>query len=88
MILMGSSRDNFEATWVKNEWRRYLVLMNQGLKKTLIPAYFNMDPYHATETLNNHSSILKRIRNISSLFGFVPSVSRIILTVSAVIAES
>lgn len=46
MILMGSCRDHFEATWVKNEWRRYLVLMNQGLKKTLIPAYFDMDPYH------------------------------------------
>lgn len=46
MILVGSTRDHFEATWVKNEWRRYLALMNQGLKKTLIPAYFDMDPYN------------------------------------------
>lgn len=53
MVLVGSKRDHFDATWVKNEWRRYLVLMNQGLKKTLIPAYFDMDPYHMPGELRN-----------------------------------
>ena len=53
MILVGSKRDHFDATWVKNEWRRYLVLMNQGLKKTLIPAFFEMDPYHMPGELRN-----------------------------------
>ena len=45
MVLIGSKREYFEATWVKNEWRRYLALIRQGQKKTLIPAYFEMDPY-------------------------------------------
>ena len=53
MVLVGSKREYFEATWVKNEWRRYLALMNQGLKKTLIPAYFEMDPYHMPGELRN-----------------------------------
>lgn len=53
MVLIGSKREYFDAMWVKNEWRRYLVLMSQGLKKTLIPTYFEMDPYHMPGELRN-----------------------------------
>ena len=57
MVLLGSKRDHFDATWVKNEWRRYLVLMSQGLKKTLIPAYYEMDPYHLPGELRNLQAV-------------------------------
>ncbi|MBQ6451287.1 MAG: toll/interleukin-1 receptor domain-containing protein, partial [Solobacterium sp.] len=45
MVVVGTSKENFNAVWVKNEWSRYLALINQGQEKTLIPAYRDMDPY-------------------------------------------
>jgi hypothetical protein len=47
MITFSSEKGFLEATWVKNEWSRYLELIKRGQKKTgsLIPIYFGMDPY-------------------------------------------
>lgn len=44
MVLMGSSKENVESTWVKNEWQRFLKLMEQAPEKSLIPAVLG-DPY-------------------------------------------
>lgn len=46
MIVVGTKPEHFEAVWVKNEWSRYLALIKNGAKKTLIPAYKDMDPYN------------------------------------------
>lgn len=45
MVVVGTKPEYFKAVWVKNEWSRYLALIKQGEKKTLIPAYRDMDPY-------------------------------------------
>ncbi len=45
MVVVGSSPENFNAVWVKNEWSRYLALIKGGAKKVLIPAYRDMDAY-------------------------------------------
>ncbi len=45
MVVLGTRPENFNAVWVKNEWSRYLALIKNGAKKTLIPAYRDMDPY-------------------------------------------
>ena len=45
MVVVGTSAENLNAAWVKNEWSRYLALIGQGQKKVLIPAYRDMDPY-------------------------------------------
>lgn len=45
MIVVGTKPEYFKAVWVKNEWSRFLALMNNGAKKVLIPAYKDMDPY-------------------------------------------
>jgi hypothetical protein len=47
MITFSSDKSYLEATWVKNEWSRYLELIKKGQKKkgSLIPIYFKMDPY-------------------------------------------
>lgn len=45
MIAVGTKPEHFNAVWVKNEWSRYLALIKEGKKKTLIPAYKDMDPY-------------------------------------------
>ena len=45
MVVVGTKPEYFNAVWVKNEWSRYLALIRSGEKKTLIPAYRDMDPY-------------------------------------------
>ena len=45
MVVLGTQAEYFNAVWVKNEWKRYLALIKNGAKKTLIPAYKDMDPY-------------------------------------------
>ena len=45
MVVLGTRPEHFKAVWVKNEWSRYLSLIKNGAKKTLIPAYKGMDPY-------------------------------------------
>lgn len=47
MITFSSEKGFLEATWVKNEWSRYLELIKNGQKQkgSLLPIYFGMDPY-------------------------------------------
>ncbi|MBR4308268.1 MAG: toll/interleukin-1 receptor domain-containing protein [Oscillospiraceae bacterium] len=45
MVVVGTCAEHFNAVWVRNEWSRYLSLIKNGAKKTLIPAYRDMDPY-------------------------------------------
>ncbi len=49
MIAVGTKPEHFNAVWVKNEWSRYLALIKNGEKKTLIPAYRDMSPYDLPE---------------------------------------
>lgn len=50
MVVLGSSAENFDSVWVKNEWNRYLSLIQNGADKTLVPAYIDMDPYDLPES--------------------------------------
>ena len=45
MVVLGTKPEFFNAVWVKNEWSRFLSLIKNGAKKTIIPAYRDMDPY-------------------------------------------
>lgn len=45
MLVVGTKPENFNAVWVKNEWSRYLKLMNNDRSKTLIPCFRDMDAY-------------------------------------------
>ncbi len=53
MVVLGTKPENFNAVWVKNEWSRYLALIKNGAKKTLIPAYRDMDPYDLPEEFSH-----------------------------------
>lgn len=53
MVVMGTRPEYFNAVWVKNEWSRYLLLIRQGQKKMLIPAYKDMDPYDLPEEFSH-----------------------------------
>ena len=45
MLAFGTSYDNFHAVWVKNEWSRYLKLMEAGEDKVLIPCFKSITAY-------------------------------------------
>ncbi|MDO4756911.1 MAG: toll/interleukin-1 receptor domain-containing protein, partial [Parabacteroides sp.] len=53
MVVIGTKLEYFNAVWVKNEWSRYLSLIKNGAKKTLIPAYRDMDPYDLPEEFSH-----------------------------------
>ena len=45
MLAIGTTPAYYDAVWVKNEWSRYLSLIENGQKKTLIPCYRDMSAY-------------------------------------------
>ena len=49
MLVVGTSSENFNAVWVKNEWSRFLALCAADSSKTLIPCYRDMSPYDMPE---------------------------------------
>ena len=45
MLVVGTSEENFNAVWVKNEWSRYLEMMKEDKSKILIPVFSKVDAY-------------------------------------------
>ena len=45
MLAFGTDYEFYNAVWVKNEWSRFLKLMEKDKSKHLIPCYKNLDPY-------------------------------------------
>lgn len=52
MLVIGSKKEYFEATWVRNEWSRFLALMKKDRSKLLIPCYKEMDAYEIPQELS------------------------------------
>ena len=49
MLVIGTNPDYFNAVWVKNEWSRYLKIIQKDRSKLLIPCYRDMDAYELPE---------------------------------------
>ena len=45
MLAFGTDYEYYNAVWVKNEWSRFLKLMERDKSKHLIPCYKDLDPY-------------------------------------------
>ena len=52
MVVVGTSAENLNAVWVKNEWSRFLAMMRKDRSKLLIPCFRDMDPYDLPEQLS------------------------------------
>ncbi len=70
MIVLGTKPEYLNSVWVKNEWSRYLALIKKGEKKTLIPAYRDMDPYDLPDEFSHLQAL-----DMSKL-GFVQDLIR------------
>ena len=51
MVVVGTSRQNLDSVWVKNEWGRFLALMKKDNSKVILPCYKDIDPYEMPEGL-------------------------------------
>ena len=77
MIVIGTKKEYFNATWVKNEWSRFLSLMQGRGEKYIIPCYRDMDAYEMPEELlgfqaqdlNKLGFIQDLLRGINKLIG-------------------
>ena len=49
MLVVGTSEENFNAIWVKNEWSRFLEMSKKDKSKVLIPVYSKIDAYKLPE---------------------------------------
>ncbi len=45
MLAFGTDYEYYNSVWVKNEWSRFLALIEKGEKKTLIPCFKDIDAY-------------------------------------------
>lgn len=45
MLAVGTDYEYYNAVWVKNEWSRFLKLMETDQEKVLVPCYKNLDAY-------------------------------------------
>ena len=45
MLAFGTDYEHYNAVWVKNEWSRFLKLMEKDKGKYLIPCYKDLDAY-------------------------------------------
>lgn len=70
MIVVGTKPEYFNATWVKNEWTRYLSIMKKDTSKLLIPCYCDMDAYDLPEELS-----MLQGQDISKI-GFIQDLER------------
>jgi len=52
MVVIGTKPEYFNAVWVRNEWSRYLMLMQKDRNRILIPAYKDMNPYDLPDALS------------------------------------
>lgn len=44
MLVLGTKKKYFNEVWVKNEWLRFLKLIEQGERKTIVPCYKYLSP--------------------------------------------
>lgn len=77
MVIIGTKPEHLEATWVKNEWSRFLKMKENGEKKEIIVAYENLSPYDIPEQIPKNQMLnmqklgfmLDLIRGIKKFLG-------------------
>lgn len=53
MLVVGTSRENLESAWVKNEWSRFLKMLRTNTSKTAYLCYADMSPEDIPDELNS-----------------------------------
>lgn len=74
LLAIGTKEEYYNATWVKNEWRRYMYMMNDTSSKKIIPICKNVsilpiefNKYQAIQIENNIVWKEDLIRNLAKV---------------------
>lgn len=79
MVAIGTKPEYFNAVWVKNEWSRYLILIKNGARKTIIPAYKDMDPYDLPEEFSHlQAQDMSKLGFISDLVRGIQKITSLV----------
>lgn len=71
MIVIGTKAEHFAAPWVKNEWSRFISIMEEGKDtKYVIPCYKDMDVYELPDEL-----VVFQCQDINQI-GFIQDLTR------------
>jgi hypothetical protein len=75
MIVVGSSAENINSKWVKNEWHRFLARIEKDRQKRLIACYIDMNVYD----LPSEFAALQAqdMRKVSALDDLATSIDKI-----------
>lgn len=95
MVVLGTKSEHFNAVWVKNEWGRYLSLIKNGAKKTLIPAYRDMDPYDLPDEFSHLQAqdmsklgfMQDLIRGIRKILNYEPRITPTVVKETVIATE-
>lgn len=77
MVVIGTKAEYFSSPWVKNEWSRFLSLMNEDKNKILIPAYKDMDPYDLPKEFSNLQAL--NMGNIGFIQDLIRGIKKVVL---------
>ena len=83
MLAIGTDYEHFNAVWVKNEWSRYLKLMEKDKSKHLIPCFKGIDAYDMPKEFNKLQAqdlgkvgaVQDLLRGIDKLIAAKPAVA-------------
>lgn len=51
MLVIGTKPEYFNSVWVRNEWSRFISIMNESKNKYIIPCYRDIDVYELPDEL-------------------------------------
>ena len=77
MLVLGTKKEYFNAVWVKNEWARYLSIIENNIDKYLVPCYGDMNAYDMPMelaqlqalSLNDIDFLPNLLHRIDNIFG-------------------
>lgn len=74
MIVVGTKPEYFNAVWVKNEWARYLKMLEKHSEKGCLVCYKDMDAYELPEEFSNLQAL--DISSVTFFENLINSVTR------------
>ena len=86
MLAIGTKFEYYDAPWVKNEWGRYLVMMQEDSSKHLIPCFKNLDAYDIPKEFKNLQAL--DMGELTFFKTLTDNISRLILKETVVIVET
>ena len=72
MLVIGTCPEYFESVWMRNEWSRYLKIVQTERDKLMIPCYRDMDPYDLPDEFSHMQA-----QDMSKI-GFITDILRVI----------